>query len=417
MDFEAEGIWGHIVSCAPPVEVAEIAKQIGTQHIKKNSDLWRELKAFSSILSDLHTMDLFDDRGNLTFFSHNNNKGGDWAPLTEAGLKNNADAGTSKVPSLDFGMGKTGHSSSRVGTANNSTGRRSNETNQQGSNIAGVNVNVSTGRSYATGTGTGTGRSTESMDSLEFIQSIEGCINVTRISEVKEEIRRALTAERSDLQAEISVLEQALDGESDVIAARSATSRRQEEEKEKETADTNNAKSKSKHTHRKGTSKIGRFRRHIEVGALTCSECRSLNLEFEPGKIKPCKSVKGVKSKVKDVILCAVCLEKEEKEVIAEAEAVVVEMRRKEKYDSVMNHSAATISRNRNNGNSNNSNINGNGNSSRALVEGMTEGYSTSTGGPISGPSGPGGRGGGRSGIRNKLQAARDEKHFLDFDL
>ena len=51
--FEAEGIWGHIVSRAKRVELAELAHIIGMKELEENSNLWQELKAFSSILSDL----------------------------------------------------------------------------------------------------------------------------------------------------------------------------------------------------------------------------------------------------------------------------------------------------------------------------------------------------------------------------
>ena len=43
---------------AQRVEVAEIARIIGTKDLEENSNLWAELKAFSSILSELASADL-----------------------------------------------------------------------------------------------------------------------------------------------------------------------------------------------------------------------------------------------------------------------------------------------------------------------------------------------------------------------
>ena len=57
MEFELEGLWAHIHNKAPNIEVPELANLIGIDLIKTNSELWRELKAFSSILTEIHTLE------------------------------------------------------------------------------------------------------------------------------------------------------------------------------------------------------------------------------------------------------------------------------------------------------------------------------------------------------------------------
>ena len=56
-EFEAEGLWAHLCERCPPVEREEIANLIGRGLIEENLALWRELKAFSSILTEINTLE------------------------------------------------------------------------------------------------------------------------------------------------------------------------------------------------------------------------------------------------------------------------------------------------------------------------------------------------------------------------
>ena len=388
--LEAEGIWGHIVARVKPVEVTEIARVIGVHILTENSRLWEELKAFNSILSDLATADLLsstDDSRGALLHNDGNRRGSRNSETGGCGILNAASL--SKVPTLDLTGGAL---------AGNNSGRGSNNsTSRLGSQL--------------------TGRSARSMDSLEFVQSIEGSVNVSTIHEVVDSIRKALIGERAELESEISVLQQAMDGETDIISSRSASAR--------SLSSSGSVREKEKDKEKK--SKISRFQNKTEDGGQggrycgksdniaeynlsrqneskdgedigDCAECRRLHRELEPGKIRPGKmststSLSSVsmsrqeyvsflsnrygdnannnshdkESRILPVVMCTKC-------VRAQSQS----QSEKEKIES-----------------------------SAAAVKKITNGLANAG---IAMP-------GCKSRTRNKIQAARDEKHFLDFDI
>lgn len=212
-NFEAEGIWGHIVSRAKPVEISEIASIIGTKLLRDNSALWEELKAFNSILSDLATSDLLERVDDIIYHGgvssgKDNGKdksssgAGGWGQLTAAALHGQGPGeagGPRGVPSLDFTVSVVGH------------GHISNNNVHNTGTGTGHNSNSSTGRRGGGGSQQ-SARSATSMDSLEFVQSIEANISVLSIHTVVEQIRKALIAEHAELESEIGVLRHAMDG-------------------------------------------------------------------------------------------------------------------------------------------------------------------------------------------------------------
>ncbi len=354
--YETEGIWGHIVHHAQRVEVSELARIIGAKYLEENSNLWIELKAYSSILSDLANADLGSSSGvsdELVFCGDSGpGPSGAWAALSEANLKSQGSA----VPSLDLGGGAMASNNRQESNSNNSTSRKG------GSQL--------TGRSSA-----------RSMDSLEFVLSIEEHINVDSIHHVVDQVRRALLSERSDLRSEISVLQNAMDGETDVISARAASAHHRPSSKQREKKSkmsrfqSGNNANPAYSSQVSGTGKGG-----------DCGACRRLNTdqEVEPGKIRPNKSSSKLSGSAslssvgvsrseypqgggRQFVQCPDCFEK--------------------------------------------SNNPGHGRRGCSNSLPPEEKSGESSGGIAMG----GGKS--RSRMRNKLQAARDEKHFLDFDM
>ena len=308
-DFEVEGLWAHLSERCPPVEKEEIANLIGRGLIKENSVLWRELKAFSSILTEIHTLEFSRP---LTANANETMIDEQWAEvsLTTENLSQNKgklNEGES-VPSLDFNKAK------KANTENED------QSDQQL-----------------------TRRSLTSVDSLDFIMSIEDKICVAHVSDVLDTLRKAFREEMEELEAEIAILYSAMDSESDAIAAEKAATRMRERHKER-----NNGALVSSRAPKvdrfspqgKQTSSLRGERK--EVDEDECPDCQALRREHAPGRIRP------KKDKLGEQIGSSVC---------ARCEA-------------------------------------------RGLKDADTERLDK-----------------GRSKVRSKLQAAKDEKHFLDLDI
>jgi hypothetical protein len=337
--FELEGLWGHLASKAPSVEVPELANLIGHQLLEENSRKWRELKAFSSILSEMHTLEF--DRP-LTSDHHDASQRArerdteeavTTLSLTQANL--NAKVEESKnaegMPKLELGGDWNVNNCSSAINGNNE------EYNEPL-----------------------TRRSRTSMDSFDFIISIEDCISVSRIGEVIDKLRQAFREEKDELEAEISILYAAMDNESDVIAAtaaRKAMEKRRSDGASKASIVSNRNPKIERFSPEGKASRWGEGKAATDdygdygdngdyAGEESCEDClirRQAAVSHEPGRIRPAK-------KGRDLLLCPNCEEERE--------------RRRQ-------------------------------------------------GGGAKG----GGGGSEKSKVRNKLQAARDEKHFLDDDL
>ena len=372
--YEAEGIWGHIVHHAQRVEVSELARIIGVKDLEENSNLWIELKAYSSILSDLANADLGSSSGvnDELVFSGDSGAGpsGAWAALSEANLKSQG----SVVPSLDLGGGAmASNNSGQESNSNNSTSRKG------GSQL--------TGRSSA-----------RSMDSLEFVLSIEEHINVDSIHHVVEQVRRALLSERSDLRSEISVLQNAMDGETDVISARAASAHHRPSSKQRE--------KKSKMSRFQSGNNANPAHASSQVSGTgtgtgtggECGACRRLNTdqEVEPGKIRPNKS--NNKQLSGSASLSSVGVSRSE--YLSQLYTQQQQPQGRGGRQFVQCPDCFEKSSNPGHGRRGCSN---------SLPPEEKSGESS--GGIAMG----GGKS--RSRMRNKLQAARDEKHFLDFDM
>lgn len=315
--FEQEGLWAHITSKAPSVEVPELATLIGFDLIKTNSDLWRELKAFSMILTEIHTLE-FDKplttkdsigEGSDQYHSSRRDDTEGILSLTEDNLEsakrgNGMGNAVKDMPRLELGGSRRASA-----VANNE------EHSEQL-----------------------TRRSRTSMDSFDFVMSMEDCINVSRIEEVVEKLRDAFREEKDELEAEIAILYSALDNETESIAAEAAKNAINSRKKE-----TNKRTMKLDRFSPQGKGEGGYGRGSMENGCEECSLLRHTAVPQEPGRIRPKKG--GTAYSV--TAMCPSCEEKALKE------------------------------------------------SSRS----------------------EGSRSRDRSKVRNKLQAARDEKHFLDDDL
>ena len=203
---ETEGVWGHIVSLVPRSEVFEIEALIGSSLIAENATLWRELKAFNAILTELHTLEFDEPLGMTPRLS-----GAPLlplpaaptsAPLSSANLEllttsavSAAASGGHPVPSLSLGS---------VSGVNHQPQQQPHEQQQQQQQEGSL-----TRRSNAT-----------SVDSMEFIFAIQDRLTVDKIQGVLDEIRRALRSEKRELEAEVAMLFSAMDGEADSVAAR-----------------------------------------------------------------------------------------------------------------------------------------------------------------------------------------------------
>lgn len=317
--YELEGLWGHLASKAPSVEVPELARLIGEDLIKTNSDLWRELKAFSTILTEIHTLE-FDKPlttdggfpgGSDPFSSKRRSDSDGILLLTEDNLES---------AKRTDGMGDTAKDVPSLDLAGS---RKANNEEQHSEQL--------------------TRRSRTSMDSFEFVMSMEECLNVSRIEEVIDKLRDAFLEEKDELEAEIAILYSALDNETDTIAAEAAK----------------DAISSRKKEINKRTMKLDRFSPQGKGGGGgggyeskegDCEECSLLRHSMahqEPGRIRPKKG----SGSYSVTAMCTSCEERASKEEASRSDG------------------------------------------------------------------GGGGRGREKSKVRNKLQAARDEKHFLDDDL
>ena len=373
--FQTEGIWGHIVCRANVVELSEIARIIGLKCLQENSALWEELKAFNSILSDIANSELLE-RVDETIFhggkKDSSESGVGWRALTEDALREQKKT----VPALDL-------ASSAI-LNNNLTHGSNNSTSRRGSQLS--------------------GRSTTSLDSLEFVQSIESHINVASIHSVVDDIRKALSNERAELESEITVLRQAMDGESDIISARSSSARtnpgasRMGATAEKDKVSQNDCKDKkSKMSRFQKLDRLGvgesdicqrKEQKNISATSYDCKECARVNRDLESvGKMRPNK-------------------------LSASTSLSSLGMSRQEyvnaltnKYDESNDDFADRIK---------NSNT-------RAIfcgrcLESKSKELDEKAVNDDKDPTGIAMRGS-KSRMRNKLQAARDEKHFLDFDV
>ena len=179
---DAEGVWGHILSLVPRSEVFEVEALVGSSLIADNAALWRELKAFSSILTELHTLE-FDEPLGMTPRE---------TRLTAANL-GQLEGAAAVVPTLQLPPPNEQHEGP--------------PTSARESNNGGALTKRSTG---STG------------DSMEAIYAIQDKLGVDKIHHVLEDIRRALRSEKAELEAEIALLMNAMDSETDNVAAKQA---------------------------------------------------------------------------------------------------------------------------------------------------------------------------------------------------
>lgn len=181
----AEGVWGHIISLVPRPEVPEIESLVGSSLIEANQSLWRELKAFNSILTELHTLEfdepLYSDKREELYLEGDTPRA-NLPPLSLTNLH-------------EFNKAKPAVVDALVLPANQ-------QQQQQDPPL--------------------TRRSNFSGDSMDFIFAIEQHLCIEKIQPVLEDIRRALRSEQSELEAEIALLMSAMDGESDSVAAKQA---------------------------------------------------------------------------------------------------------------------------------------------------------------------------------------------------
>lgn len=212
MDDEAEGVWGHIISLVPKSEVFEIETLIGSSIIAENSALWRELKAFNSILTELHTLEFDQPLGMTPRFNANANESN----------SNNV------LPSIPI----TVTESVPLSVAN--LNEMSNELDSTSHPAASTSYpipllsipNALAEQPQANGGSTElTSRSAASRDSMDEILFLSGRLTVDKVAEVVTDIRKALRSERVELEAEIAMLIGAMDGEADNVLARQTQAR------------------------------------------------------------------------------------------------------------------------------------------------------------------------------------------------
>jgi hypothetical protein len=223
MEDEAEGVWGHIVSLVPSVEVFEIENLVGSSLIADNSALWRELKAFNSILTELHTLE-FDEPLSMTprlASSRMPGSGSDAVPLSSANLE------LLSAPAQSAGNGPAAKSSSATATSSATSAIASAVGTVAGASgavpalpLVAVGEHNQHQRHQEASEGSLTRRSNASVDSMEFIFAIQDRLTVDKIQGVLEEIRRALRSEKRELEAEIALLFSAMEGEADSASSR-----------------------------------------------------------------------------------------------------------------------------------------------------------------------------------------------------
>jgi len=268
---ENEGLWGHIVSLAPRVEIEELRSIIGSHLIEKTVTLWDELKAFSSILTDIQTLE-FD----LPASVDSDKKGYMSNDGTMRKVSNEA-SDSQNVPCLDLSNADNGvlDSTKLVGADSNPNNKKNNNNNNDDDEF---------------NLGKTTDRSNMSMDSFDFIRSIEDSICVSRIHEVVEQIRNAFQQEQEELESEINILYNAMDTESDLIASSSQSipkegQRRKDIDCSASNHDNRQIMSatgspkmfKTKDTSSSGNSKFVKMQRFVSP-------------EHHPGRIRPRKS-------------------------------------------------------------------------------------------------------------------------------
>jgi len=389
--FEAEGIWGHILARAKPVEVSEIANIIGTKLLRDNSALWEELKAFNSILSDLATSDLLERVDDMIYHGgvpnskdkvkhdvHDNAPA--WGTLTADALQGQSRG--AGVPSLDFTSSVLANSNSNPGRgSNNSSSRR-------GSQLS--------------------ARSATSMDSLEFVQSIDAHISVLSIHAVAEQVRKALLSERAELESEIGVLRQAVDGETDIIASRSSSARLHvssrgstrgddcssghhvgEDGKEKKSKISRFQSVESGYASRNRDSSRGEGKDASDLGSTStdCAECRRINRDESVGKIRPNKL-----SASQSLSSLGMSRQEYVQGLATRYDESTQAARLDDRRACALRCADCAASQERRNKDA----------SDKALAKSEHVGIAMRPG---------------KSRVRKNLQAARDEKHFLDFDL
>lgn len=224
MEDEAEGVWGHIVSLVPSVEVFEIENLVGSALIADNSALWRELKAFNSILTELHTLE-FDEPLSMTPRLANARMPGSGSaavPLSSANLEllsappaqSASNGPAAKLSAATATSSTTSAIACAAGAAAEALGA------VPGLPLAAVGGHNQHQRHQEASEGSQTRRSNASVDSMEFIFAIQDRLTVDKIQGVLEEIRRALRSEKRELEAEIALLFSAMEGEADSASSR-----------------------------------------------------------------------------------------------------------------------------------------------------------------------------------------------------
>jgi len=203
MGDEPEGVWGHIVSLVPKSELFEIEGLIGSTLIADNCALWRELKAFNSILTELHTLE-FEEPLGATPRKSFTARPPTVAPLSSANLEMLSAA---KPATSGGSFSGTGPGSSAVPALLLPEPISSNQHQLQQGELPEGSL---TRRSTASG----------QTDSMEFIFAIQDRLSVDKIPGVLEEIRKALRSEKKELEAEVALLFSAMEGEADTVASR-----------------------------------------------------------------------------------------------------------------------------------------------------------------------------------------------------
>lgn len=288
---EAEGVWGHILSLVPAAEWPEIESLVGSSLIETNTSLWRELKAFNSILTELHTLEfdlpLYSEKQSHRDAFRDDGEAENSLPLSLTNLEEFNKRVNSSTSSSGSGSSVDAHPKIPALSLPPCSG--ANQQQQQQDHNASL-----------------TRRSNFSGDSMDFIFALEQHLCVDKIQPVLEDIRRALHSEQSELEAEISQLMSAMDGESDSVAARQAAASVQHLSSAAAAVATAAAGSSSTapDPHWRGNNGDGD---ELVAGTGVCPSCtRVRDYAFQqPGRIRKAQA------SGKDGQLCFNCLEKQ----------------------------------------------------------------------------------------------------------
>ena len=265
-----EGIWAAIAERVRDVERDEIARIIGSKRIQDNQvpssartprfahvvylaicslqDLWQEVQAYTDILSEMHMLasDNLEERFALRKDHPADSKSQAKAAATVASPASSSlysSSGASAVPPLSL-QGKhkkptaagsvadgkhdvSGKGSSSKSSSGSGTVQRNELKSVPNKQMDSPGASSARSSSSSSGGGGGGGSSSSSSsseygsmcsDAAEFVASIQQCLTIDRIAAVVDDIKAAFDTERAELMFKIKQLEATMEGDCEVVS-------------------------------------------------------------------------------------------------------------------------------------------------------------------------------------------------------